>query len=160
MTSYSGLMARRYLFGKQSNEFLSSVEAHLDIASICLSYLSFECFDNVFLEVPEDVERRILSGDYVLLTYAATEWLEHVRNCAHHLQPEVLQSLRDIISTFFDLQENFFFEAEKESCYTAKIAFQPFKCWSSVHDSLIKMDTFMRKQEIGLLEQNGNKMFI
>ena len=154
------LIARRYFFGKQSKQFLSSTAAHLEIASICLSYLSFECFDKDFLEESGDFESQILSGDYVLLTYASAEWLEHVRNCAQHLQPESLRSLRNTISTFFDSRGNSLFETEKESRHAVKTDFRTFKEWYNVYDSLIKMDTFMWKRKVGLLEQNGNKIFI
>jgi len=138
------------VFGKQSNEFLNRVDGNLSIASVCLSYLSFECFGST-----EDIESSILSGDYVLFTYAADEWLEHIRQCARHLGPEPLQSLRDILSTFAEVRENYFFQAAVKGHHAAKNEFQPFQAWPNLYELLIQMDSFVRKQRSGLLEQNG-----
>lgn len=141
------------MFGKQSNEFLNNADGNLGIASVCLSYLSFECFNDVL--PTEDIESNILSGDYVLFTYAADEWLEHIRQCARHLGPEPLQSLRNILSTFAEVRENYFFQADGKGHHAAKIEFQPFQECPSLYELLIHMDSFMRKQKSGLLEQNG-----
>jgi hypothetical protein len=145
--------SRRYLFGKQSNEFLSSTNAHLGIAFTCLSYLSFECFDEDAFSI--DFTSNILSGDYVLLIYAA-EWPEHVRSCAHHLQPESVQSLGDTISVFLDARENCFYEAGRETHHAAKTQFLPFKDWPHVFSLLVEMSVFMRKKKFDLIGENGN----
>lgn len=108
------------MFGKQSNEFLNRVDGNFSIASVCLSYLSFECFGST-----EDIRSSILSGDYVLFTYAADEWLEHIRQCARHLGPEPLQSLRDTLSTFAEFRENYFFQAGVKGHHAAKNEFTP-----------------------------------
>jgi hypothetical protein len=143
----------RYVFGKQSNQFLNNDDGNLGIASICLSYLSFECFNDVLST--EDIRSSILSGDYVLLTYAANEWLEHIQQCGQHLTPESLQSLRDIISTFAEVRENYFFQVDVKNHHTAKNNFQTFQRWPNIYELLIQMDSFIRKQRSGLLEQNG-----
>jgi len=143
----------RYVFGKQSNEFLNNADGNLGIASVCLSYLSFECFNDALST--EDIGSNILSGDYVLFTYAADEWLEHIRQCARHLGPEPLQSLRNILSTFAEVRENYFFQADGKGHHAAKIEFQPFQACPNLYELLIHMDSFMRKQKSGLLEQNG-----
>ena len=141
------------MFGKQSNEFLNHVDGNLGIASVCLSYLSFECFNDVLST--EDIGSNILSGDYVLLTYAADEWLEHIRQCARHLGPEPLQSLSDILSTFAEVRENDFFQSNVEGHHAAKNEFQPLQAWPNLYELLIQMDNFMWKQRRNLLEQNG-----
>lgn len=141
------------MFGKQSNEFLNNADGNLGIASVCLSYLSFECFNDALST--EDIGSNILSGDYVLFTYAADEWLEHIRQCARNLGPEPLQSLRNILSTFAEVRENYFFQADGEGHHAAKVEFQPFQTCPNLYELLIHMDSFMRKQKSGLLEQNG-----
>ena len=142
------------MFGKQSSEFLNYVDGNLGISSVCLSYLSFGCFNDDVLST-EDIESNLLSGDYVLLTYAANEWLEHIRQCAGHLGRETLQNLRDIVSTFAEVRENDFFQAGVENHHVAKYIFQVFQEWPNVYELLIRMDSFMQKQRSGLLEQNG-----
>lgn len=91
----------------------------------------------------------------MLLTYAANEWLEHIRKCAYSLGPESLESLRDIVSTFAEVRENYVFQVDASYHYFAKINFQPFQEWPTVYELLVRMDSFIRKQRSGLLEQNG-----
>ena len=91
----------------------------------------------------------------MLLTYAANEWLDHVQQCAHSLGPESLESLRHIVSTFAEVRENYFFQADANYHYSAKNNFQPFKEWPNICELLVRMDSFIRKQRNGLLEQNG-----
>jgi hypothetical protein len=141
------------VFGKQSNEFLNSVDGNFGIASVCLSYLSFECFNDVLST--EDIGSKILSGDYVLFTYAADEWLEHIRQCARHLGPEPLQSLRDILSTFAEVRENYLFQSSAQGHHAARNEFQSFQTCPDLYELLIHMDSFMRKQKSDLLEQDG-----
>jgi hypothetical protein len=141
------------VFGKQSKEFLNYVDGNLGIASVCLSYLSFECFNDILST--EDIGSNILSGDYVLFTYAVDEWLEHIRQCARHLGPEPLQSLCNIVSTFAEVRENYIFQAGVKGHHAANNEFEPFQAWPNLYELLIHMDSFMRKQRSGLLEQNG-----
>jgi hypothetical protein len=91
----------------------------------------------------------------VLLTYAAYEWLEHIRKCAHSLGPESLESLRDIVSTFAEVRENYFFQADASYHYFAKSNFQLFQEWPNIFKLLIQMDSLIWKQRSGLLEQSG-----
>jgi hypothetical protein len=114
--------------------------------------LSLECFDDVLSD--EDIVSNILSGDYVLLRYAANEWLEHIRRCAQYLRPELLQDLRDIISNFVEVRENSF-QAGIENRRHADRRFQLFQEWPDIYEFLISMDDFIWKERGGLLEQNG-----
>jgi hypothetical protein len=45
-------------------------------------YLVFECFE---IHKLDEIETSILSGDYILLNYAATQWLDQVKQCAEGL---------------------------------------------------------------------------
>ena len=141
------------MFGKQSNGFLNNIDGNLTIASICLSYLSFECFNEILSN--EDIGSNILSGDYVLLTYAANEWLKHVRQCGRHLGPEPLRSLSEIISTFWKVRENYFYQGGKKNHHAAKDDFQPFQEWPNVYELLTRTDGFMRMPGSDLLDQSG-----
>lgn len=145
------------MFGKQSNELLNQIDGNLGIASVCLSYLSLECFDDVFSD--EDIASNILSGDYVLLKYAGNEWLEHIRRCAQYLRPELLQNLRDIISSFTEIRESCFFQADVENRRHADRRFQPFQEWPDIYRFLIRMDDFIWKERGGLLEQKCEYLF-
>jgi len=118
--------------------------------------LSLECFDDVLSD--EDIASNILSGDYVLLRYAANEWLEHIRRCAQDLRPELLQDFHDIISNFVEVRENTF-QARSENHRHADRKFQPFQKWPDIYEFLIRMDDFIWKERGGLLEQNSEYLF-
>jgi hypothetical protein len=45
-------------------------------------YLAFECFET---HKPDEIETSIFSGDYILLNYEATQWLDQVKQCAEGL---------------------------------------------------------------------------
>jgi hypothetical protein len=120
--------------------------------------LSFDCFGEETLS--GDFDNHILSGDYILLTYAATEWLEHVRQCAPHLSRlESLENLRGIISDFAAMRKNYLFEGRKEKRHTVETSFQMFEVSPDVYDMLTGMDTFLRKMRLGILDQSS-KLFI
>jgi len=146
----------RYIFGKQSNELLNQRDGNLNIASVCLSYLTLECFDDYLSD--EDIIKNILSGDYVLLRYAANEWLEHVRRCGQHPRPELLQGLRGIISNFVEVRKNSS-QTGFENRRHANMKFQPFQKWPDIYEFLIHMDDFIWKERGGLLEQNSEYLF-
>lgn len=114
--------------------------------------MSLNCFDETLSA--EDTATNILAGDYVLLTYAGHEWLEHVRKCAEQLAPDLLQSLRDLISTFADSRQNYFFQSEDGKAHPVDRAFHQFKEMLSAYDFLVQTDGFMWKRGRGLLEYN------
>jgi hypothetical protein len=95
----------------------------------------------------------------VLLKYAANEWLEHIRRCAQHLRPDLLENLRHIISTFTEVRESSFFQAESQNRYHADRRFQAFLEWPNVYEFLISMDDFIWKERGGLLEHNSEYLF-
>lgn len=76
------LTSCRYLFGPQTDEFLKRLDSHFDISKTCVRYLAFECFE---VHKPDEIESSIFSGEYILLNYAATQWLDQVRQCAEGL---------------------------------------------------------------------------
>src|SRR5207248_11256396 len=62
------------------NNFVSFMQANLDLATTCLTYLCSDLFDPDLSD--EDLEENILSGGYRLHSLAATQWAEFVRVCA------------------------------------------------------------------------------
>jgi hypothetical protein len=76
------LTSCRYLFGPQTDEFVKRLDAHFDISKVCVRYLAFECFET---HKPDEIETSIFSGDYILLNYEATQWLDQVKQCAEGL---------------------------------------------------------------------------
>ncbi|RFU32920.1 hypothetical protein B7463_g3424, partial [Scytalidium lignicola] len=90
--------AKEYLLSTRNDALFDKASAHLLISSICLSYLSFECLDEEIYS--RDFASNILAGEYILLEYASTEWLWHVRNCSSVLPTESLQVLQSYITNF------------------------------------------------------------
>lgn len=99
------LMSSRYLFGPQTDEFLKRLDSHLDISKACVRYLAFDCFE---IHEPEEIEASIFSGDYVLLNYAATQWLDQLKNCAEVLDnsdetDDLCQEVEDLVEKRLNL---------------------------------------------------------
>jgi len=67
----------RYLFSKQSDHYLDVFDCNRNIALTSVNYLSSNCFDPSLSD--DDVRERILSGAYILESYAAGQWLQHTK---------------------------------------------------------------------------------
>ncbi|KAH0543142.1 hypothetical protein FGG08_002487 [Glutinoglossum americanum] len=67
---------KEYFFSRESDFFVREAAAHRRSASICMSYLQFDCFD-VNLDDAE-IDTFILNGEYVLQGYAISQWLDHI----------------------------------------------------------------------------------
>lgn len=136
--------AKEYLFGRQSNFFLKEWEAHRSIASVCMCYLTFDCFDTSFPE--EAILASILSGDYVLQAYAESTWLEHIKICARARdKPPTFKGLCEEISAFVEARSNLDFE-EPSDKETSPSFFQAFKDWPEMHQRLSAGNYFIAKR--------------
>jgi hypothetical protein len=63
---------------EQSERYLDIVRCNTNVALTCVSYLSSDCFDLTLSD--DDVRSGILCGAYALESYAASHWLQHVRD--------------------------------------------------------------------------------
>ncbi|KAF5554426.1 nacht domain-containing protein [Fusarium phyllophilum] len=52
----------------------------------------------------DEMRYRVRKGQLVLLQYAATEWLYHVKKCFYHLQNEHHETVRQALSSFFSIR--------------------------------------------------------
>ncbi|KAI9684612.1 MAG: hypothetical protein M1822_005700 [Bathelium mastoideum] len=96
--------AKEYLFNEQSGHYLQEAECNKSIALTCIHYLSSHCFDLGISE--DDVKEYILSGAYVLESYACGLWLHHVKK-AVELRTELLDStLCNKLLEFVDKRAN------------------------------------------------------
>lgn len=145
----------RYLFGSHSDHYLSIADANYNMASTCLKLLSSDCFD---MGLPDEAIRTyILSGGYVLQSYAVSQWLEHVRNAA--TQKSCLQSfpkLCDVINELIHKRMNMDFVESGNATTASSIDFQSFsQDWPFVYEKLMEVDGFMKKRRRGLCLQDG-----
>jgi hypothetical protein len=145
----------RYLFSSHSDHYLSIVDANYNMAFTCLKLLSSDCFDTGLSD--EVIRTYMLSGVYVLQSYAVGQWLEHVRNAT--TQAAYLQSfpkLCDVINKFIHKRTNMDFIESGKATAASRTDFQSFKQdWPFVYEKLMEVDGFMRKRRRGLCLQGG-----
>lgn len=78
--------------------------AHIDIASTCLVYLSFDDFRNI---PPERIKVHELFDQHPFSSYAAKYWGEHLRPVQDVIREQALSFLRDEALWFFVSQAGF-----------------------------------------------------
>lgn len=136
--------AKEHIFGQQSNFFLKEWDAHRNIASVCMCYLSFDCFDIGFPE--ETVRSTILYGDYALQTYAESVWLGHIKICARTRDESIkFKEFCEEINTFVEARSNPDFE-EPSDKRNSPACFDAFKDWSDMHGKLSLGSYFISKR--------------
>lgn len=85
----------RYLCGSQSEYFIQEAAAHRQIAMTCMTYLKFDYFDP---DAPDEmIDRSILEGHYIFLSYAESFWLDHIKQGLRQISGS--PSLDDLCST-------------------------------------------------------------
>ncbi|KAI1657870.1 hypothetical protein F4813DRAFT_389137 [Daldinia decipiens] len=97
--------AKEYLLHEQSGSFLNLTEAHLSAALLCTTYLSFSSLNPLFCfppEVQDDIQRRIMDGDYVMFEYMSAAFLEHLKI---YLQSRDLDLDISLVTTLRQLHE-------------------------------------------------------
>ena len=141
-------MIARYIFGPQSHHFLSKTEAHRTIASVCMTYLTFDCFrtDDI---TDSEISTSILSGDYMLQRYAESFWLEHiVQGATQRSEISSFENLCQEISEFAEqLSKN---EIEnlaktKNSIYPELRLFR--RDWPDIYTFLLRVHSFKTWQQ-------------
>ena len=61
-----------------SGPYIDAVVAEKDIATLCVSYLTFECFDPAILSNEQD--KFALNGYFAFQDYAVCHWLHHSKS--------------------------------------------------------------------------------
>jgi len=104
-------------------------------------YLAFECVER---HNPDDVEASIFSGDYILLNYAATQWLNQVKQCSEGLDSS--EKIRDLCREVEDLtakRENLDYEETRTGRKRSATEFKAFqKDWPQLYDILTLESSF------------------
>lgn len=94
---------RRYLSSEYSGPFIHPPVAHRNIASVCIGYLSFICFNSNLPSL--DIIASIKAGEYCLYEYAEQNWLSHVMTATKE-DDQFLDSLIHQLIPFFKLRRN------------------------------------------------------
>jgi hypothetical protein len=104
-------------------------------------YLSFECFE---IHEPDEIETSIFSGDYVLLNYAATQWLDQVKKCAEVLDnSDEINDLCQEIEGLVAERQNVDYEGSLTSRKRPATEFKAFqKDWPELCETLTLENLF------------------
>jgi hypothetical protein len=140
-------MSRRYLFNKRNNNFVSLMQANLDLALTCLTYLSSDLFDPDLSD--EDLEENILSGGYCLYGLAASQWAEFVRECAIMLRNQTPPNeLITLLECFIIERENIEYEGPNKDVPEPGGLNLFKRGWPKLHTMLCRALKF-RRSDIG-----------
>ncbi|KAH6850548.1 hypothetical protein B0I37DRAFT_116504 [Chaetomium sp. MPI-CAGE-AT-0009] len=110
--------AKEYLLHEQSNKFLKPADAHLDAALTCATYLSFTSLDSLLSAPWEvvDIQCQILNGDFVLLEYAALEYMDHIKGwIASKTHEDSMEPISTVLNQLFEIRHNHLFESSAAS---------------------------------------------
>jgi hypothetical protein len=145
----------RFLFSAQSDFFIREAAAHRQVAITCMTYLGFECFDKDFQNSAMDAA--ILRGDYILHTYAASQWLEHVKQGSQDMSG--LPSFGDLCHAFLAfvmVRENVGFDKslQQKSVVADPSPFR--KDWPDVYDWLCRINSYTDAKRKDLFVDDGN----
>ncbi|KAH8800405.1 hypothetical protein F5884DRAFT_863111 [Xylogone sp. PMI_703] len=103
--------ARHYLVHEK---FLNSQKEETQLASLCMQYLTFECFEPSLSH--DEILKFVKTGHFSFLDYASLHWYHHLESAITFLQPLDLQNSADLgmaINEFFEMYEPDTVKAEK-----------------------------------------------
>lgn len=98
---YGRLSMSRYMFNPRITSFIDGTAATLDLAKSCIWYLCQSHHDPWVTD--EDIAKNIISGDYKLHNYAATMWIELVKQYVRltgskPLSPDLIRTLEYLMT--------------------------------------------------------------
>ena len=138
----------RYLFGPQSKFFLSKTNSHLNLATKCMSYLSFDCFRTDRSD--SEMVRSILRGDYAFQQYAEFQLIEHIKRYVLSALSQALpvsSSLCQNIMGFIDARENTQLDSLDSTVHLSEKWLESFKDeWPDIYDKLYDASLFCKKK--------------
>jgi hypothetical protein len=134
----------RYLTGREKDNFIDLTQARLDLATTCLKYLCFDCFDPDLQD--KDVQDNLLSGAYRLYNFATSLWAGLTKECARNLQMKALpEELIVLLERFIDERRNDEYDGPSEKM-PKPCELIPFKGWPELHYMLCRALEFRRRQ--------------
>jgi hypothetical protein len=123
----------------------------------CLTYLSFDSFDKTFSAAnSSDINNQILSGDLVLLEYAAVEWLSHVREFSRlqRRQRDAVGKISDAISKFYSKRASTPVRKRYDNAKSRK-NFRSFRGRPELVTQLAHLQSFKKMLASGHIDQDG-----
>ncbi|KAK2764389.1 hypothetical protein FQN54_009083 [Arachnomyces sp. PD_36] len=116
---------KEYLFDQQASNFVDSMQAHLDVATTCLTYLCSDLFDPEIEK--EHLRESILSGGYRLHNFSAFQWMETILRFTKTVHDQAIPDvLIEILELFVSQRENLTYTRSSDT--TPEFAeLRPFK---------------------------------
>ncbi|KAI1379439.1 hypothetical protein F4677DRAFT_332829 [Hypoxylon crocopeplum] len=146
--------AKEYLLHEQSNSFLNLSEAHADATLVCVAYLTFSSLNGVFSS-PDgevDLQKEIMSGDYVLFEYASMMFLEHLKPSLG--MPELDRRLVSLLSRLREIRSNRSLDISNIPKRFAHM-FKSFADMPELQALLSAVAYSQAKAQLGLPDQDG-----
>jgi hypothetical protein len=89
-----------------NEKYLDSKTGETELATLCMQYLTFGCFEDDISE--DDLLAFVNSGSYAFLDYASLHWFHHLDSVFAHLKSTDLANSTDLgaaVSEFFERYE-------------------------------------------------------
>lgn len=125
------------------------------MASVCISYLGFDCFSTGLSD--HEIDSAILSGKYVLQAYAESHWLKHVQRGSSGIfeLASCAELCRDI-TRFIGLRKNEEFGGHSGTKSFEAMHFRIFRHHEpQIYEMLCAASSFYAARQKGLSLQDG-----
>jgi hypothetical protein len=132
-------------------------DAHLDAALTCATYLSFTSLDSLLSASWEaaDIQCQILNGDFVLLEYAALQYLGHIKGWMANKTHDIsMEQISTALSQLFEFRQNYFFDSSVPSESFIN-EFKVFQADPDLQHRLASAWTFLTGVKIGMVDMDG-----
>ena len=119
--------------------------------------MSYSSLDALFSQAPEraDIETQVLGGDFVLLEYAALEYLEHIKAwMKNKSSQDSFERISAVLSQLFRIRENSTFNGSASS-EPFVVQFAPFEENPEFQQTLTSAASFQTGAKIGMTPVDG-----
>jgi hypothetical protein len=133
-------------------------DAHLDAALTCATYLSFTSLDSLLSASWEaaDIQCQILNGDFVLLEYAALQYLDHIKRwMANKTHDNSMEQISTALSQLFEFRQNYFVDSSAPPSEPFINEFKAFQAVPDLQHRLASAWTFLAGVKIGMVDMDG-----
>lgn len=147
------------MFGKQSGDFLSKQKGNLEILRVCLTYLCFSGFDDIFSEDFESLDlhpmgSQISAGDFSLFPYAGEFWFQHAQALGRTTEED--DSLPESVERFYyDRSQTAQTSTPEPNLEPFLEHFRSFSSDSDAQRSLAASARFLSRLKYGHIDPDG-----
>jgi len=124
----------------QSGPYLTEIEGHANVGSICVQFLLSRCFDEGVADAT--IQQLISDGSFLLENYACRRWFDHIMKCVGTAPYNICRDVESLL----DKRENYSFVSSCDSNSATKSlkGFAGFP--KKLHTALMDLDSFWRSR--------------